>query len=105
MFRKVSVPITGILLNQSHFICSTCTVPHHLFGSPEAFRGTAAQLGLSVLGELPLVQGVSSGGDRGVPYALVVNEKMNTLDGTGGAEWKSTMENVASRVWSLLSSP
>jgi len=105
MFRKVSVPITGILLNQSYFICPTCTLPHNLFGSPEAFRGTAAQLKLSVLGELPLVQGVSSGGDQGVPYALVVNEKMDTLDGAGGTEWKSTLESVASRVWSLLSSP
>jgi ATP-binding protein involved in chromosome partitioning len=55
------------------------------------------------LGELPLVQGVSSGGDQGVPYALVVDEKTNLKDGAGGVEWKMTMESVASKVWSSLS--
>jgi len=104
MFRKVSVPITGILLNQSYFLCPTCTTPHHLFGSPAAFRATAASLGVGVLGELPLVQGVSSGGDQGVPYALVVDDKMNAKDGAGGVEWKTTMESVASKVWTSLSS-
>lgn len=100
MFRKVSVPITGTLLNQSYFLCPTCSTPHHLFGSPEAFRSTAALLGVDVLGELPLVQGVSSGGDHGVPYALVVDE--TNKDGVGGLEWKKTMDSVAGKVWNLL---
>jgi len=104
MFRKVSVPITGILLNQSYFICPTCTAPHHLFGSPDAFRETATHLGLSILGELPLVQGVSSGGDQGVPYALVMDDKTKMEDGVGGVEWKGSMERVASKVWTSLSS-
>jgi len=104
MFRKVSVPITGILLNQSHFLCPTCTTPHHLFGSPDAFRGTAAHLGVDILGELPLLQGVSLSGDQGTPYALVVDEKTNAEDGAGGMEWKKTMESVAGKVWSSLSS-
>jgi len=104
MFRKVSVPITGILLNQSYFLCPTCTTPHYLFGSPNLFRGTAAHLGVDVLGELPLVQGVSSGGDQGVPYALVAEEKRKVQDGAGGIEWRATMENVADKVWRSLSS-
>lgn len=120
MFRKLSVPvsripllpvivlstfqITGILLNQSYFLCPTCTTPHHLFGSPDAFRGIAARLGVDILGELPLVQGVSSGGDQGVPYALIVDKKTNEVDGMGGVAWKTTMENVAGKVWISLSS-
>jgi ATP-binding protein involved in chromosome partitioning len=96
--------ITGILLNQSYFICPTCTAPHHLFGSPDAFRETATHLGLSILGELPLVQGVSSGGDQGVPYALVMDDKTKMEDGVGGVEWKGSMERVASKVWTSLSS-
>jgi len=102
MFRKISVPITGILLNQSYFLCPTCTTPHHLFGSPDAFRGIAAHLGVDILGELPLVPGVSSGGDHGVPYALIVDEKTNVKDGVGGVAWKTTMESVAGKVWSSL---
>lgn len=94
--------ITGILLNQSYFLCPSCSTPHHLFGSPGQFRGTAARLGVDVLGELPLVPGVSSGGDQGVPYALVGDTEKQAQDGVGGADWKATMESVAGKVWSSL---
>jgi len=103
MFRKVSVPITGILLNQSYFFCPTCTSPHYLFGSPDLFRGTARDLRVDILGELPLVQGVSSSGDQGVPYALVGGEKKVAEDGAGGVEWSTSMEQVAEKVWKSLS--
>ncbi|KAI0361845.1 P-loop containing nucleoside triphosphate hydrolase protein [Trametes cingulata] len=98
MFQKVSVPIAGLVLNESHFICPSCTTPHELFGSPAAFRATAARFGVEVLGELPLVPGVSQGGDRGVPYAL---SSTSTSD-PGGKEWKETMAGVASKVWQFL---
>ena len=52
------------------------------------------------MGELPLVPGVSSGGDEGVPYALTSRTEK---DGAGGAEWKATMDAVAARVWASLS--
>jgi ATP-binding protein involved in chromosome partitioning len=59
---------------------------------------------VTVLGELPLVQGVSSGGDQGIPYALVADEKTKAQDGAGGIEWKMTMDSVANKVWTSLSS-
>jgi len=101
MLRKVSVPIVGIVLNQSHFICSSCAKPHYLFGSPAGFRSTAERLHIDILGELPLVPGVSAGGDEGVPYALLSSEKRQN-DGTGGDEWIEEMGGVARRVWSSL---
>jgi len=55
------------------------------------------------LGELPLVQCVSSGGDEGVPYALIAEEKRMAEDGAGGVEWKVTMENVADKIWRSFS--
>ncbi|PSR81324.1 hypothetical protein PHLCEN_2v6403 [Hermanssonia centrifuga] len=88
MFKKISVPITGILLNQSHFICPSCTTPHYLFGSPASFRATASQLGVDVLGELPLVPGVSESSDRGVPYMLTGENK----------EWLKVLEDAAESV-------
>src|SRR3984957_16628695 len=87
--------ITGLLLNQSHFICPSCTTSHQLFGSPDAFRSTASRLGVEVLGELPLVTGVSEGGDRGIPYAL-------HDEGPGGRQWKVTMSDVAAKVWNAM---
>ncbi|KAF7367488.1 P-loop containing nucleoside triphosphate hydrolase protein [Mycena sanguinolenta] len=32
MLRKVAVPVTGIVLNQSHFMCPGCTTAHYLYG-------------------------------------------------------------------------
>ncbi|KAI0336028.1 P-loop containing nucleoside triphosphate hydrolase protein [Cubamyces sp. BRFM 1775] len=100
MFQKVSVPIVGLVLNESHFICPSCTTPHQLFGSPAAFRATAARYNVNVLGELPLVPGVSHGGDRGVPYALYSAAEASD---PGGKEWKETMASVAGQVWQFLS--
>ncbi|KAH9921941.1 P-loop containing nucleoside triphosphate hydrolase protein [Epithele typhae] len=100
MFRKVDVPITGLLLNESHFICPSCEDRHELFGSPAAFRATAARFGADVLGELPLVQGVSQVGDRGVPYML--SSEADGGGSPGGKQWKETMSQVASKVWDYL---
>ncbi|CAL1710728.1 unnamed protein product [Somion occarium] len=93
MFKKVDVPITGLILNTSHFICRNCATPHYIFGSPKSFHETASQVGAKVLGELPLVGGVSEASDHGVPYMLV---------GEGNQEWKGTMSRIAGEVWDSL---
>ncbi|KAM5538226.1 hypothetical protein V8D89_008113 [Ganoderma adspersum] len=103
MFQKISVPIIGLLLNESHFICSSCSTPHELFGSPASFRATAQHYGVDILGELPLVPGVSRGGDHGVPYALYSPDNNHGVIDPGGKEWKDTMADVASAVWQFLS--
>ncbi|KAH0828609.1 P-loop containing nucleoside triphosphate hydrolase protein [Lanmaoa asiatica] len=102
MFRKISVPITGTILNQAYFICPSCTTPHQLFGSPDAFRSIASSLGVPILGELPLVKGVSTGGDRGVPYSLTASSQQTEGDGSGGGVWKSVMEDIAGSVWDSI---
>lgn len=50
-------------------------------------------MGATVLGELPLVPGVSTGGDLGLPYALVSN-----LQEAGATEWRKAMEEIAAVV-------
>lgn len=49
---KHAVQIIGLLLNMSHFTCTTCTTPHELFGSSAKFEKAAKDLKLEVLGEL-----------------------------------------------------
>ena len=119
MFRKVTVPvrnicvaaiphlilhikITGTVLNQSYFICPSCTTPHHLFGSPTAFRNVASSLDVPILGELPLVKGVSVGGDSGVPYVLTSSKEQAEEDGAGGTVWRNAMQEIAGTVWRTL---
>ena len=65
MFKQVQVPILGIIENMSLFICPECNHQEEIFG-----RGGAKKTGLSVLGEVPLVEDVRLGGDRGDPLIL-----------------------------------
>lgn len=102
MFRKVSVPITGTVLNQSYFVCPSCVTPHYVFGSPTAFRATATSLNVPVLGELPLVKSVSRGGDGGVPYMLTASKEQADEDNAGGAVWRNVMQEMAENVWQAL---
>lgn len=99
---RLVVQITGIFLNQSYYICPSCATPHLLFGSPDHFRSTASRLGVEVLGELPLVSGVSRGGDGGLPYALIDEDSLRK-DGLGGTKWNEVVTNASARVWKLLS--
>jgi len=104
MLRKVSVPITGLVLNQSYYLCPTCTVPtpQYLFGKPDNFKSVAQRLGVPVLGELPLVQGVSTSADGGWPFVLSSSNSVQETDGKGGVAWKESMMRIASSVVSAL---
>jgi len=103
MFKKLSVPITGLVLNQSYYLCPTCTepTPQYLFGTPDSFERLAERLRVPVLGELPLVQGVSTSSDGGWPLVLGVQEK----DGIGAVRWKESMMRIADSVVLALGSP
>ncbi|KAG8935568.1 hypothetical protein FRC02_007496 [Tulasnella sp. 418] len=102
MFKKVDVPILGLLLNMSHYTCPSCTTPHRLFGSPESFRKAAADLSLDILGELPLVPQVSEGGDMGRPVMLLSEKQINS--DLGAKEVTSVMKEVAQAVWRRIDS-
>lgn len=94
MFRKIHIPIFGSILNQSHFTCSCCSTRHQLFGSPDAFKSVADDLSLDVLGEIPVVPVISSGGDSGVPVMV--------QDSKEGKETRQAMRGVARAVWKNL---
>jgi len=95
-FEKLSIPIIGLVLNQSYFICPTCNTPHHLFGSFDSSKS----LGIKPLGDLPLTPGVSTGGDMGLPYALFYSR--SDADGTAGQRWREAMLCIAKQVWESL---
>jgi len=95
-FQKLSIPITGLVLNQSYFICPTCNTPHHLFGSFESSK----RLGIKLLGDLPLTPGVSTGGDMGLPYSL--SHSRSDTDGAAGQRWRESMLGIAKQVWESL---
>ncbi|SLN72456.1 iron-sulfur cluster carrier protein ApbC [Oceanibacterium hippocampi] len=66
MFRKVDVPVFGIIENMSYFLCPSCGERSDIFGHGGA-RQTAAQLGTDFLGEVPLHMAIRETSDDGTP--------------------------------------
>jgi ATP-binding protein involved in chromosome partitioning len=66
MFRKVGVPILGILENMSFFECPHCGERTDVFGH-DGGRREAARLEVPFLGAIPLAAAIREGGDVGRP--------------------------------------
>lgn len=66
MFRKVSVPVLGLVENMSHFSCPHCDGRTEIFGAGGG-RREAERLGVPLLGEIPIDPQVVLGGDEGSP--------------------------------------
>jgi ATP-binding protein involved in chromosome partitioning len=70
MFRKVNVPLLGIIENMSYFICRHCGEREEIFGHGGG-RRTADMLGVPFLGEVPIDPKVVVGGDSGEPIVVL----------------------------------
>jgi ATP-binding protein involved in chromosome partitioning len=70
MFRKVNVPLLGIIENMSYFICRHCGTREEIFGHGGG-RKTAEMLGVPFLGEVPIDPKVVVGGDSGEPIVIL----------------------------------
>jgi len=68
MFRKVDVPVLGIVENMSFFSCPHCGGRSEIF-SHGGGRETAERLRVPFLGEIPLEPAIREGGDSGTPVA------------------------------------
>ena len=66
MFRKVNVPVLGIVENMSTFLCPHCGEPSNIFGHGGA-RAEASRLGVPFLGEVPLTLRIRETSDEGRP--------------------------------------
>lgn len=64
MFRKVHIPMLGMVENMSYFICPDCGKRYDIFGSGGAER-RAAELEVPFLGGVPINIGIRERGDAG----------------------------------------
>jgi len=69
MFRKVEVPILGLVENMSTFICPKCGEQSDIFGHGGA-RSEAQRLGVPFLGEIPLHMDIRTNSDGGTPVTV-----------------------------------
>jgi ATP-binding protein involved in chromosome partitioning len=66
MFRKVDVPILGLVENMAHFLCPDCGSRHDIFGAGGA-EAEARRLGVPYLGAVPLTIELRAASDAGRP--------------------------------------
>jgi len=66
MFRRVNVPVLGIVENMSYFVCPHCGGRSDIFGHGGA-RAEAERLDVPFLGEVPLDMEIREKSDSGLP--------------------------------------
>jgi ATP-binding protein involved in chromosome partitioning len=64
MFRKVNIPVLGMVENMSYFVCPNCDTRYDIFGSGGAKR-RAEELEIPFLGEVPININIRAHGDAG----------------------------------------
>ncbi|NJN17149.1 MAG: Mrp/NBP35 family ATP-binding protein [Oscillochloris sp.] len=69
MFKKVNVPLLGIVENMAYFIAPDTGNRYDIFGSGGAAT-LSAKLGVPLLGQIPLGMAVRVGGDSGTPAVI-----------------------------------
>jgi len=88
MFRKVNVPVLGIIENMSTYHCPNCGHEAHIFGHGGA-KIEAAKMSADFLGELPLDIDIRTTSDEGKP--IVVSQP----DGPHAKAYR----DIAAKVW------
>jgi len=66
MFKRVNVPVLGIVENMSYFLCPSCGSRSDIFGHGGA-RQEAERQGVPFLGEVPLHMTIREKSDSGMP--------------------------------------
>jgi ATP-binding protein involved in chromosome partitioning len=87
MFRKVDVPVLGIVENMSYFLCPHCGGRSDIFAHGGA-RAEAAKFDVPFLGEVPLDIAIREQSDSGHPVAAA----------DGGGVYAKIYRNIAAQV-------
>jgi ATP-binding protein involved in chromosome partitioning len=66
MFKRVNVPVLGVVENMSYFLCPECGTRSDIFSHGGA-RHEAERLGVPFLGEVPLHMAIREKSDAGLP--------------------------------------
>ncbi len=73
MFKRVNVPVLGVIENMSYFLCPKCGERSDIFGHGGAHK-EAERLGVPFLGEIPLHMTIREKSDAGLPVVATEPE-------------------------------
>ncbi len=91
MFRKVDVPLLGIVENMSYFVAPDTGARYDIFGHGGA-RREAERLGVPFLGEVPLTMDVRETSDAGTPVVV------SAPDGAQAQAYRAIAAKVKQRI-------
>ena len=91
MFRRVDVPVLGIIENMSYFLCPKCGERSDIFGHGGA-RLEAEKLGIPFLGGVPLHMDIRATSDEGRPIVASSPDSPHA----------QIYRDIATRAWSEL---
>ncbi|WP_184807270.1 iron-sulfur cluster carrier protein ApbC [Nitrospirillum iridis] len=91
MFRRVDVPVLGIIENMSYFCCPNCGHRSDIFSHGGA-RAEAEKLGIDFLGEVPLDIAIRETSDAGTPITVT------QPDGVHAQTYRAIAARVAEKI-------
>ena len=69
MFKKVGIPLLGLVQNMSHFVCPNCLHVSHIFGEDGAVT-LSEEINAPLLGNIPLDVRIREHADKGYPIIV-----------------------------------
>lgn len=98
MFRKVDVPVLGLIENMSYFCCPNCGHRTEIFGHGGA-RAEADRLGMPFLGEIPLDVAIRVTSDGGQPIVVSApaSEHAAAYLAIAGKVWATVQDSITAR--------
>jgi ATP-binding protein involved in chromosome partitioning len=91
MFRKVDVPVLGMVENMSYFVCPKCQERSDIFGHGGA-EAEALKLGVAFLGAVPLHMAIRTTSDEGRPIVASSPDSVQA----------QIFRDIAAKAWSEL---
>lgn len=89
MFRRLNIPVYGVVENMSYFICDHCDTRHALFGEGGGEK-LAVEMDTALLEQIPMEPSVREGGDTGKPAVL--------REGAAGDALRALVARVAEKM-------
>ncbi|MFQ5920924.1 MAG: Mrp/NBP35 family ATP-binding protein [Nitrososphaerales archaeon] len=77
MFKKLGIPIIGVVENMSHFVCPHCSKESSVFGKGGEEK-VSGKFDVPFLGQVPLHSSIMAGSDRGKPVLVAEPDSPHT---------------------------
>ncbi len=94
MFRKVAVPVLGVVENMALYVCPSCGHSSHIFGAGGGER-IARDYGCPLLGSLPLEASIREQTDAGCPTLVAAP------DSPAAQAYLAAARRLAAELWLL----